>query len=98
MACKRLGFQRVTPNDLRHTFVSWVKKSGVESYRVAKLLGHTSSRMVELVYGHLDAVAMAQAMGELPKLSPALRRRRSTKPGLFTPKLRRKPSPIGLLY
>lgn len=75
-ACRRLGFERVTPNDLRRTFASWLKQRGVESFRVSKLLGHTTSRMVELVYGHLDGGSLAEAMGELPELSPARRLKR----------------------
>ena len=41
-----------TPNDLRRTFASWLKQSGQDSLVVARLMGHTSTRMVELVYGY----------------------------------------------
>lgn len=59
---------KVTPNDLRRTFASWLKQQGVDSYTVAKLLGHTSSKMVELVYGRLADETYVAAIGHLPRL------------------------------
>ena len=73
-ACRRAGIEPVSPNDLRRTFASWLKQAGVDSMTVAKLLGHTTSRMVELVYGHLDDAARKKAVSHLPSLpdrSPA---------------------------
>ena len=35
---------------------------------VAKLLGHTTSRMMELVYGHLDDAEKKKAVSHLPSL------------------------------
>ena len=46
----RLRIERVSPNDLRRTFASWLKQASVDSFVVAQLLGHSSSRMVEMVY------------------------------------------------
>jgi integrase len=68
VACDNAGIERVTPNDLRRTFASWLKQAGVDSFTVAKLMGHTSSRMVELVYGHLNDVAFINAVKRLPAL------------------------------
>ncbi len=59
----------VSPNDLRRTFASWLKQRGVDSYTVGKLLGHSSSKMVELVYGQLDDAAFARAMAALPRVA-----------------------------
>lgn len=59
---------RVTPNDLRRTFASWLKQQGVDSFQVAKLLGHTSSKMVELVYGRLADETFVAAVATLPRL------------------------------
>ncbi len=67
-ACKRAGISRVSPNDLRRTFASWLKQAGVDSMTVAKLLGHTSSRMVELVYGRLNDLTFQNAVARLPSL------------------------------
>ena len=60
--------RRVSPNDLRRTYASWLKQRGVDSMIVAKLLGHTTSRMVELVYGHLNDAAMQDACSLLPSV------------------------------
>ena len=68
LSCKKAGITRVTPNDLRRTFASWLKQAGVDSFTVAKLMGHTSSRMVELVYGHLNDIAYVNAVKVLPAL------------------------------
>lgn len=59
---------RVTPNDLRRTFASWLKQQGVDSFTVAKMLGHSSSKMVELVYGRLSDETFVAAMSSLPRL------------------------------
>lgn len=68
LACGRARISRVTPNDLRRTFASWLKQKGVDSLAVAQLLGHTSSRMVELVYGHLNMDTFRRAVRELPPM------------------------------
>jgi integrase len=46
-------------------FASWLKQAGVDSMVVAKLLGHTTSRMVELVYGHLNDATTQAAFAKL---------------------------------
>jgi hypothetical protein len=70
--CKKLGIPRVSPNDLRRTFASWMKNAGVDSFAVARLLGHTTSRMVELVYGQLDDETLKNAVSTLPPLPKSL--------------------------
>ncbi len=67
-ACKRAGVPRVSPNDLRRTYASWLKQSGVDSAVVAKLLGHSSTRMVDLVYGRLADETLSAAVENLPKV------------------------------
>jgi integrase len=69
--CDDLEIEHVSPNDLRRTFASWLKQAGEDSMVVAKLLGHTSSRMVELVYGHLNDGALARAVVHLPPVPDA---------------------------
>lgn len=61
-ACKRAGIASVSPNDLRRTFASWMKQHGVDSAVVARLLGHSSTKMVDLVYGRLNMATLAQAV------------------------------------
>lgn len=70
-ACTALGIANVTPNDLRRTFASWLKQRGVDSKTVADLLGHTPTRMVDLVSGHLDDATYIPATDLLPALPTA---------------------------
>lgn len=66
LACKRAGVPRVTPNDLRRTFASWLVQAGESSYVVSQLLGHSSSHMVERVYGRLAQQTLRDAVSKLP--------------------------------
>jgi len=79
-ACRRARIRQVTANDLRRTFASWLKQRGVDSMVVARLLGHTTSRMVELVYGHLNDNTLTNAVSTLPA-APESGNIRVTKPG-----------------
>ena len=56
----------VSPNDLRRTFASWLVQQGVSLLTVATLMGHSSTRMVEKVYGNLSAKNMDDAIAVLP--------------------------------
>ncbi len=67
-ACRRAGIPTVTPNDLRRTFASWMKQQGEDSAVVAKLMGHSSTRMVDLVYGKLNEENYRTAARRLPSL------------------------------
>lgn len=50
--CERAGAPVVTPNELRHSCASLLSDSGVPNELIADLLGHTTTRMVELTYRH----------------------------------------------
>lgn len=65
-ACERAGVPRVTANDLRRTFASWLVQAGTSLLVVSRLLGHSSTRMVDLVYGQLDEATLAAAIQRLP--------------------------------
>jgi integrase len=65
-AADRAGVPRVTPNDLRRTFASWLVQGGTPLLVVSRLLGHSSTRMVDLVYGQLDDATLHAAIGRLP--------------------------------
>ena len=41
-----------TPRELRHTFVSLMSDSGVAVEEIARLVGHASSKVTEMVYRH----------------------------------------------
>lgn len=66
-ACKRAGIDKVSPNDLRRTFCSWLCQLGVPERVCAELMGHKSTVMVRAVYGHLDRAGMAAAVSRLAK-------------------------------
>ncbi len=61
----------ITPNDLRRTFASWLIQRGVERLVVAHLLGHSSTRMVERVYGRLADTTYRDAVDLMPRLCTA---------------------------
>ena len=52
-ACAVAGVEKVTPNDLRRTYASWLVNLVAPLKVVANLLGHSSTRMVDLVYGRV---------------------------------------------
>ena len=57
------GIQAISASSsLRRTFASKLKQRGVDSMVVARLLGHTTSRLVDTVYGHLDLGTLRGAM------------------------------------
>jgi integrase len=70
------GLPRLSPNDLRRTFASWLKQRGADSKVVADLLGHASTHMVDRVYGKLapknyvDAVALLPCTENVRQPSP----------------------------
>ena len=60
---------KISPNDLRRTFASWLVQQGVPLLTVASLMGHSSTRMVERVYGKLSKRNFDEAIAALPALS-----------------------------
>jgi integrase len=61
-ACRRAGLERCSPNDLRRTFAHWMRAEHVALEHIAPLMGHSTTKMVELVYGKLDAAELARAV------------------------------------
>lgn len=58
-AAKRAGTPAATWNDLRRTCATWLVQEGVAPSLVAKVLGHTTSAMVERVYGQQTTESVA---------------------------------------
>lgn len=58
VGCAKAGIDPVSPNDLRRTFATWCWQGGMHPSRIALLLGHRDSRMVERVYGVLDSATL----------------------------------------
>lgn len=50
--CAKADIPAVTPNELRHSCASLLSDDGVPIERIADLLGHTTTRMVEQTYRH----------------------------------------------
>lgn len=71
------GIDRISCTDLRRTYASWLEQRGVDSLFVARLLGHTSTRRVDAVYGQLDDPTSEPAVGLLP--APKRSHRRGSK-------------------
>lgn len=63
--------EHITPNDLRRTFASLLCQAGVPHDRVAKLMGHGSTVMIDKVYGHLSKENLVDAIAKFPKLRKA---------------------------
>lgn len=65
-ACSRAGIARVSANDLRRTFCSWLCNAGVPELTTIKLMGHSSSAMVRRVYAQLAPSTLEAAIERLP--------------------------------
>jgi integrase len=67
-ACKRAKVPRVSPKDLRRTFCSWMAQAGVPMKTCAEMMGHSSTRMVDLVYAKIGVDSKRDAISKLPRL------------------------------
>jgi integrase len=66
-AVKAAKLQPLTPHDLRHTAASLFISAGANPWMLAEVLGHTDTRMIDRVYGHLfdkDREDLRQRMSE----------------------------------
>jgi len=66
LACERAGIERVSPNDLRRTHSSLLRQAGISLEDLAPIMGHTSTRMLELVYGRTNLEALSRALDRVP--------------------------------
>ena len=62
--CERAGIERVSANDLRRTYGSWLRHQGVEPHLIGAAMGQADSRMVERVYGRMTPEALGNALEE----------------------------------
>lgn len=72
---KGVKLEGVRPHDLRHTYASWLLQSGMDAFKVSRLLGHASLATTLKVYGHLmpevqreAAEAMESYAGGIPAI------------------------------
>jgi integrase len=63
--CERTGVEVFIAKDLRRTFASRCCQLSVPEMVVAKLLGHTDSKLVRRVYGRLSVDTFEQAIARL---------------------------------
>jgi len=61
-ACERAGIDPVPYHCLRHSYASALVKAGVPLFYVAQSLGHTSIKMVQEHYGHLEKSHLAETI------------------------------------
>jgi site-specific recombinase XerD len=62
-----VGIEDVCIHDLRHTYKSILIQNGVTLYVGQKLLGHSSSNMMQR-YAHLNSNNLRQIVNDLPGL------------------------------
>ena len=65
---------RVSPNDLRRSFATWLAENGVGELVTSALMGHANSSMLRRVYARVGVQAKALAMSKLPNLTTERRR------------------------
>lgn len=58
-----------TPNDWRRMYASWMQEAGAADEHIAKAMGHSSTAMVERVYGRARPAALATLMALATKNS-----------------------------
>lgn len=70
-ACRRLSLPEVSILDLRHTYATALITNNVSSRIVAELLGHSSTRLVDATYAHLNIRSVAHiVVNALPDATP----------------------------
>jgi integrase len=58
-ACKRAGIEHASFNDFRRTHATLLLEHGVDRDHVRRLLGHTTAKLVDTVYGQPKPAAIA---------------------------------------
>jgi integrase len=63
-ACRDAKIPVCTPNDLRRTTASWMIQADVPNHVVAKILGHKTTRMVDMVYGRVSLESLRDSLAK----------------------------------
>ena len=66
--CSDNGLPVVRPNELRHSCATVLSERGVPLERIADLLGHTSTRMLDMTYRHRPRLAVDAAVDVMDRL------------------------------
>lgn len=64
-AARRAALPGATPHILRHTAATWMAMAGVPMIEIARVLGHTDSRVTERVYAKYSPDYLRRAMDAL---------------------------------
>jgi len=67
--CDRAELPHTTVSDLRRTFASLMLSAGVSSSVLKELMGHTTTKQIDLVYGHASEEARQAAVAAHPLAS-----------------------------
>ena len=59
---KKLEIKRKTPHATRHTYTSWVRKTGIAPEVLQKILGHADYSTMANIYVHTDAEELIAAV------------------------------------
>lgn len=65
LAAKRAGMAHLSPNDLRRTHSSLLQQGGIPLEDIAPIMGHSGTRMLEMVYAQPDIGAVARSIARL---------------------------------
>lgn len=65
-ACRRLKIAHTSTNDLRRTFASWCWHRGVDKDVLRRWMGHSSSKMIDDVYGQPSDAHFRDEMAKFP--------------------------------
>jgi integrase len=65
-ACARAKVPTVTVTDLRRSFASALLSAGVSSSVLKEILGHSTTKQIDLTYGHASDEAKQSAVDRLP--------------------------------
>jgi len=83
-ALKAAGVEYARPYITRHTCASWLVQAGVPTWEIAKMLGHSSTRLID-VYAHLAPDAHERVRAVWSSEQPAMPARTSDSDGARSP-------------
>lgn len=72
-ACERAGIPRCSANDFRRTYATEMARAGVPMHILMRLMGHSSTRMLEKVYAQVAAEDRRSAAEKLPQYREVLK-------------------------
>lgn len=71
-ACEKAQIARCSANDLRRTYATEMARAGVPMHVLMRLMGHSSTRMLERVYAQVAADDRRSAASKLPQYREVL--------------------------